>query len=117
MVHYLADAAIRATVTDLEDLSATGSRLFFDFILLEAYERPVGYGFARAKKRFDSFGEIMSFGFRQGADHVREWLQAQGIAFVRSYANLDMVALYELETGKPAPSKGTPWSDLCVAAF
>jgi methyltransferase (TIGR00027 family) len=117
VVHYLTDAAVRATVTDLKHLSAPGSRLFFDFILLEAYEKPSDYGFAETKKRFDSFGEVMSFGFRRGTDHVREWLQAQGIGFVRSYTNEDMIGLYEVQTRQRAPSQGTPWANLCIAAF
>lgn len=117
VVHYLTDTAVRATLTELKALSAPGSMLFFDFILLEAYEKPIEYGFAQTKKRFDSYGEVMSFGFRRGTDHVRDWLAAQGITFVRSYTNLDMVELYELRTGKSAPSKGTPWCNLVVAAF
>jgi O-methyltransferase involved in polyketide biosynthesis len=117
VIHYLTDAAVRATLADLKTLSAPGSTLFFDFILLEAYENPVEYGFALTKERFDSYGEVMSFGFRGGTDHVRDWLAAQGITFVRSYTNLDMVKLYELRTGEPAPSNGTPWSNLVVAAL
>lgn len=117
VVHYLTDAAVRATLADLKTLSAPGSTLFFDFILLEAYEKPVEYGFALTRKRFDAYGEVMSFGFRGGTDHVREWLAAQGITFVRSYTHLDMVELYEIKTGQRAPSKGTPWSNLVVASL
>lgn len=117
VVHYLTDAAVRATVAELKRLSAPGSQLFFDFILIEAYEKPNEYGFASTKARFDKFGEVMSFGFRQGTAHVSEWLASQGLAFVRSYTHLEMVALYEQKTGKPAPSAGTPWSNLCIAAF
>ena len=117
VIHYLTEAAVQATVADLQKLSCPGSRLFFDFIWQEAYERPADFGFARTKRRFDAYGEVMSFGFRQGTDHVREWLEAQGIAFVRSYASDDMVELFEARTGMPAPSQGTPWSGLCVAAF
>jgi methyltransferase (TIGR00027 family) len=117
VVHYLTDSATRATVADLKQLSSPGSKLFFDFILLEAYEKPHEYGFASTKARFDAFGEVMSFGFRRGTAHVKAWLEAQGLAFVRSYTHLDMVALYEQQTGRPAPSRGTPWSNLCIAAF
>ncbi len=117
VIHYLPEEAVRATVAELRTLSAAGSKLFFDFILLEAYDRPDEYGFSANKKRFDAFGEVMSFGFRQGTSHVREWLEAQGLAFVVSLTHLDMVALYERETGQPAPSRGTPWSNLCVAEF
>lgn len=117
VVHYLTDEAVRATVAELKKLSAPGSQLFFDFILLEAYEQPEKYGFASTKARFDKFGEVMSFGFRQGTAHVTEWLASQGLTFVRSYTHLDMAALFEQKTGKPAPSQGTPWSNLCVATF
>jgi methyltransferase (TIGR00027 family) len=117
VVHYLTETAVRATLTEIKTLSAPGSELFFDFILLEAYERPAEFGFAQTKKRFDAYGEIMSFGFRRGPEHVRDWLAAQGIRFVRSYTNLDMVDLYERDTGKPASSKGPPWCNLVVAAL
>jgi methyltransferase (TIGR00027 family) len=117
VVHYLPDAAVRATVAEIKKLASPGSKLFFDFILLEAYERPDAFGFVKTKARFDAFGEVMSFGFRQGTEHVSEWLEAQGLAFVRSYTHLDMVALYEQKTGKPAASPGTPWSNLCIASF
>jgi methyltransferase (TIGR00027 family) len=117
VIHYLNEAAVRGTVADLKRLSTAGSLLFFDFILLEAYERPVDYGFAQTKRRFDSYGEVMSFGFRQGTDDVRQWLAAQGVAFVRSYTSDDMVELFRHRTGQPAPSHGTPWSSLCVARF
>lgn len=117
VIHYLPEEAVRASVAELRNLSSAGSRLFFDFILLEAYDRPDKYGFARNKARFDAFGEVMSFGFREGTEHVREWLEAQGLSFVRTYTNLDMVSLYEEKTGRPAPSRGTPWSNLCVAEF
>jgi len=115
VVHYLTEAAVRATVTEMKELSARGSKLFFDFILLEAYARPDDFGFAKTKARFDGFGEVMSFGFRQGTEHIQQWLEQQGLAFVRSYTHHDMVALYEEQTKCRAPSKGTPWSNLCIA--
>lgn len=117
VVHYLTDEAVRATIAEMNRLSEPGSQFFFDFILLEAYEQPEEYGFASTKARFDKFGEVMSFGFRQGTAHVSEWLASQGLTFVRSYTHLDMTALYEQKTGKQAPSQGTPWSNLCVATF
>ena len=101
----------------LQERFPTGSKLFFDLILLEAYEKPHEYGFASTKVRSDAFGEVMSFGFRRGTAHVKAWLEAQGLEFVRSYTHLNMVALYEQQTGRPAPSRGTPWSNLCIAAF
>ena len=117
VIHYLTDAAVRLTLAELKSMSSPGSQLFFDFILLEAYEKPTDYGFSKTKSRFDSFGEVMSFGFRKGEDHVREWLTSQGLRFVRSYTHLDMVALYEQKTAAPAPSHGTPWANLCVASL
>jgi methyltransferase (TIGR00027 family) len=117
VVHYLTEDAVRATLAEMKRLSASGSQLFFDFILLEAYEQPEKYGFASTKARFDKFGEVMSFGFRQGTEHVSEWLASQGLTFARSYTHRDMAALFEQKTGKPAPSAGTPWSNLCIAEF
>jgi methyltransferase (TIGR00027 family) len=117
VIHYLPETAVLATLNALKALSAKGSQLFFDFILLEAYERPAQYGFSSTKKRFDAYGEVMSFGFRQGTDHVRTWLTKQGLNVDRCYTNLDMVELYERKTGQQAPSQGTPWSNLCVATF
>jgi methyltransferase (TIGR00027 family) len=117
VVHYLTDAAVRATLGDLKALSAPGSLLFFDFILLEAYEKPVEYGFAETKRRFDAYGEVMSFGFRRGTDHVRGWLAAQDVTLIRSFTNVEMVQLYERETGVAAPSRGTPWANLVIAAI
>lgn len=117
VVHYLPDAAVRATVAELKKLSARGSKLFFDFILLEAYASPDEYGFATTKARNDRYGEVMTFGFRKGTDHVKEWLEAQGLAFVRSYTHHDTVALYEQTTRIAAPSSGIPWANLCVATF
>jgi methyltransferase (TIGR00027 family) len=116
VVHYLTDAAVRATVTQLRQLSAPGSKLFFDFIPLEAYEKPHEYGFATAKARFDKFGEVMSFGLSHGTEQMREWLRSQGFALVRTYTHVDMMALYEQKTGKPLPSKAPPWLNLCIAA-
>jgi methyltransferase (TIGR00027 family) len=117
VIHYLPEAAVRATIAALKSLSVTDSRLFLDYVLLEAYERPDDYGFTPTRERFDAFGEVMSFGFRQGADHISEWLNAQGLQLVRVYTHLDMVELYERRTGQPAPSRGTPWSCLCIASF
>jgi methyltransferase (TIGR00027 family) len=117
VIHYLTDATVRLTLAELKRLSYPGSQLFFDYIVLEAYENPSDYGFSNLKARFDSFGEVMSFGFRQGGDHVREWLTSQGLYFDRYYTHLDMVAVYEKMTGLPAPSNGTPWANLCVASF
>lgn len=117
VIHYLPEDAVRASVAELGKLSPAGSRLFFDFILLEAYDRPDEYGFAKNKARFDAFGEVMSFGFREGTEHVTAWLEAQGLTFVRSFTHRDMVALYEQTTGQRAPSTGTPWSNLCVSEF
>jgi methyltransferase (TIGR00027 family) len=117
VVHYLTDEAVRATIAELKRLSIPGSQIFFDFILLEAYEQPGKYGFAGTKARFDKFGEVMSFGFREGTAHVSEWLASLGLTFVRSYTHLDMTALFEQKTGKQAPSQGTPWANLCVATF
>jgi len=117
VVHYLTESAVRSTVAELKELSAPGSMLFFDFILLEAYASPKEYEFASTKARFDAYGEVMSFGFRKGTEHVKEWLETQGLTFVRSYTSHDMVALYEQKTGTKAPSAGTPWSNLCVARF
>lgn len=108
---------MQATLADLKALSAPGSLLCFDFILLEAYERPAAFGFAETKRRFDAFGEVMSFGFREGTEHIREWLAAQGVALVGTHTNLDMVNLYEARTGRPAPSRGTPWANLAVASL
>ena len=115
VIHYLTEDAVHATVNQLRQLSAPGSQLFFDFILLEAYQNPHAFGFAKLKARFDSFGEVMSFGFRQGEEHVRSWLSEHGLTLVRSYTSADMVDLYEKATGQRAPSKGTAWSSLCVA--
>lgn len=117
VIHYLTDATARLTLADLKRLAYPGSQLFFDYIVLEAYENPSHYGFSNLKARFDSFGEVMSFGFRQGGDHVREWLASQGLDFDRCYTHLDMVALYEKMTGLRAPSNGTPWANFCVASF
>ena len=117
VVHYLTEEAVHATLDELRKLSSPGSQLFFDFILLEAYQNPREFGFAKLKARFDSFGEVMSFGFRQGEEHVRSALAEHGLTFVRSYTSTDMVALYERATGQKAPSTGTPWSNLCIASF
>ncbi len=117
VIHYLTEDAVHATLDELRKLSSPGSQLFFDFILLEAYQDPRKFGFAKLKARFDSFGEVMSFGFRQGEEHVRTWLSEHGLTFVRSYTSTDMVALYEKATGQQAPSKGTPWSNLCIASM
>ncbi len=117
VIHYLSEQAIETTMRTMRDFSASGSQLFFDFILLEAYARPDDYGFASTKRRFDAFGEVMSFGFREGVDHVGAWLNQQGLSLMRSYSNHDMVDLYERKTGYTAPSPGTPWSNLCMAQF
>jgi methyltransferase (TIGR00027 family) len=117
VIHYLTEDAVHATLDELRKLSARGSQLFFDFILLEAYQNPRKFGFEKLKARFDSFGEVMSFGFRQGEEHVRTWLSGHGLTFVRSYTSADMVALYQKTTGQQASSKGTPWSNLCIASF
>jgi methyltransferase (TIGR00027 family) len=117
VVHYLTEEAVRSTVAELKTLSAPGSQLFFDFILLEAYQDPDKYGFRKTKARFDAFGEVMSFGFHEGREHVSQWLREQGLEFARCYTHVDMVQLYEAKTGKRAPSGGTPWSSLCVARF
>jgi methyltransferase (TIGR00027 family) len=117
VIHYLTEAAVRATIDQIRGLSAKGSELFFDFVLLEAYANPKEFGFDKTKVRFDSFGEVMSFGFHLGTQHVSDWLGKQGLVFTRLYTNLDMVSLYERKTGHPAPSSGTLWSHLCVAAI
>jgi len=117
VVHYLTEDAVHATLDELRQLSSPGSQLFFDFILLEAYQNPRKFGFAKLKARFDSFGEVMSFGFREGEDHVRSALAEHGLTFVRSYTSTDMVTLYEKTTGQRAPSRGTSWSNLCIASF
>jgi methyltransferase (TIGR00027 family) len=117
VVHYLTEATVRTTIAELKRLSHPGSQLFFDYIVLEAFQNPDSYGFSRIKARFDAFGEVMSFGFRQGGDHVREWLASQGLHLARHYTHLDMVAVYEKITGARAPSKGARWSNLCVASF
>lgn len=117
VIHYLSDSAVRATLGEIRRLSAPGSELFFDFILMEAYESPEKYGFAKIRSRFDSFGEVMSFGFRKGEAHVGSWLAEQGLRFEKAYSHEDMVSLFEKETGTIAPSQGTPWSNLCTASF
>jgi methyltransferase (TIGR00027 family) len=117
VIHYLTDAAVRLTIAELRRLSCPGSRLFFDYVVLEAYEKPDEYGFSQIKARFDSFGEVMSFGLRQGGDHAREWLASQGLQLIRCYAHQDMVAVYETITSETAPSRGAPWANLCVASF
>jgi len=117
VIHYLTEDAVHATVDELRRLSSRGSQLFFDFILLEAYQNPRKFGFEKLKARFDSFGEVMSFGFRQGEEHVRTWLSEHGLTFVRSYTSADMVDLYQKTTGQQASSNGTPWSNLCIASF
>jgi hypothetical protein len=104
-------------IAGLKPLSHPGSQLFFDYIALEAYQDPAKYEFSRIKARFDAFGEVMSFGFRQGGDHVRQWLASQGLQLLQHYTALDMVAVYERMVGAPAPSKGAPWANLCVARF
>jgi len=117
VIPYLPEDAIRTTVADLRALSSAGSKLFFDFILLDAYEKPAEYGFNKIKAKFDAYGEVMSFGLRQGIEPVREWLSTQGLTFVRSYTPPDMVALYENKIGKPPPSGSVLWVNLCIAAF
>jgi methyltransferase (TIGR00027 family) len=117
VVHYLAERDVRATIAELKALSAPGSLLFFDFILLEAYERPEQYAFARIKARFDSYGEVMSFGFHEGTGHVRSWLHEQGLSVVRSYTHTDMVEVYRSKTGCDPLTGGTPWANLCIARF
>jgi methyltransferase (TIGR00027 family) len=117
VVHYLPETAVDATVAELKRLSARGSLLFFDYILLEAYQAPDRYRFRRTKARFDAFGEIMSFGFHEGIEHIRGWLAERGLDLVRSYDHADMVEVYEKTTGRSAPSAGAPWSNLCVARF
>jgi methyltransferase (TIGR00027 family) len=117
VVHYLTEEAVMSTIAEMKTLSPPGSLLYFDFILLEAYERPDEYGFRSTKARFDSFGEVMTFGFRQGVEHVGGWLAEQGINFVRSYTNKDMVLFYKDKTGCEPRSEGTLWSNLCIARF
>lgn len=117
VIHYLTEDAVCKTVAELKALAAPGSKLFFDFILLEAYENPRDYGFTKMKARFDAFGEVMSFGLRKGEDHVRQWLTEQGLRFERSYTHSDMASLYEEKTGTRASSNGTPWANLCIASF
>ncbi len=117
VVHYLTERDVRNTLAELTALSTGDSKIFFDYTLLEAYERPDDYGFAEIKDRFDAFGEIMSFGFREGTDHVSRWLAEQGLRFIRLYTHRDMMAVYEQKTGTRAPSPGTPWSSLCIAQF
>lgn len=117
VIHYLTEEAVRSTLAEIRQLSTPSSRLFFDFILLEAYERPDDYAFAKLRARFDSFGEVMSFGFRKGQAHVSSWLAEQGLRFEQSYSHDDMTSLFERQTGTVAPSRGTPWSNLCIASF
>jgi len=117
VIHYLPEEAVRATIAELRGLSARGSRLYFDFILLEAYQDPEQYGFRTTKTRFDSFGEVMSFGFHEGTEHVGDWLREQGLTFVKSYTHVDMVDFYRAKTGCEPLSSGTPWSNLCVSTF
>lgn len=117
VIHYLPEVAIKATLAELRRLSAPGSRVFFDFILREAYERPAEYGFELTKARFDRFGEVMSFGLSEDPNGVRAWLEAQGFSLVRVDTTQDMVATYERITGQKAPSSGCRWAHLCVAAL
>ena len=69
------------------------------------------------KARFDAFGEVMSFGFGEGTEDVRAWLAERGLTLDRSYTHCDMVALFEERTSERGTSRGTPWSNLCVASF
>lgn len=117
VIHYLTDETVRATVAELKTLSGKGSKLFFDFISLEAYNDPRKYGFEKTKTRFDSFGEVMSFGFGKDTKDVQDWLKTQGINLIRHYTHHDMCQLYEQQTEKPAPSGGAAWSNLCIAEF
>lgn len=117
VTYYLPEPAVRSTLADLRMLSTRGSRLFFDYVLLEAYENPDLYAFRETKARVDSFGESLLFGLRAGRERVSGWLTEQGLEFVRSYTNLDMVDVYEAKTGMKARSAGTPWANLCVARF
>lgn len=117
VLHYLSEAAVAATLGELRSLASPGSLLFFDYVLREAYERPSAYAFGRLKARFDRFGEVMSFGLREGVEPARQWLAGHGLRLMRHYSHRDMVATYERLTGHPAPSAGPPWSGFCVAAF
>lgn len=115
VIHYLTEAAVRSTVAELKALSRSGSWLYFDFVLLEAYQNPGDYGFRDTKARFDSFGEVMSFGFHEGPEHVRAWLAEQGVTLDRLYSHHDMVDVYRTTTGCRPRSAGAPWSNICVA--
>lgn len=117
VIHYLPEDAVRSTLAELKKLSGAGSKLFFDFIALEAYAEPATYGFAKSKARFDAFGEVMAFGFREGTEHVRQWLGEQGLTLVKVLNHKDMVAVYEDHTKTKAFSSGAPWANLCIAAF
>lgn len=117
VIHYLSEAAVRATLSQLKSLSAPGSLLFFDCVARAAYESPDAYAFASTKARFDAFGEVMHFGLPEEEEQVREWLAAQGLRLLRRYTHLDMVQVYEQVTGTRSPSKGAAWASLCIASF
>lgn len=117
VVHYLPETAVRASIAEIRKVAQRGSHLFFDYILKEAYADPEGYGFAKTKKRFESYGEMITFGLPEDAIGVRSWLETQGLALDRIVTPQDMADLYQHHVGRPPAAIAPRCSNFCIARF
>lgn len=115
VVHYLNESSVDETLREVKELSSPGSKIIFDYPSLVALDNPVKYGLDKLKKRFESFGEVMSFGLSDKESDLKDWMNERGYLLQDKFNYKKMSDKFKVIHGQEAPSAGAEWAHVCVA--